>query len=123
MQNQYELMIIFTPVLPEEDLKKGIKKYEKFIKTEGGEIVNNESWGLRQMAYPIAKKTTGIYQLYEFKAPGEIIGKLEIQFGRDDSIMRFMFTKLDRYAIEYNIGRRERLSKKPEEKEQIKEDA
>lgn len=116
MLKHYELIAIFTPILSDDDLKKTIKHYADFVKEQGGEMVHEETWGLRQLAYPIDKKTTGIYHLYEFKAPGDTIQKLEVQFGRDDRIMRFVFTKLDKYAVEYNERRRARLAKKDSEK-------
>ena len=112
MMNQYELMVIFTPILSEDEQKKIVEKYGQLVTDNGGEMVHQETWGLRQFAYPIDKKTTGIYQLYEFKAPGEIVGKMEIQFGRDDSVMRWMFTRLDKYGVEYSQRRRNKLAQK-----------
>ena len=76
MLKHYELIAIFTPILSDDDLKKTIKHYADFVKEQGGEMVHEETWGLRQLAYPIDKKTTGIYHLYEFKAPGDTIQKL-----------------------------------------------
>jgi len=124
MSNQYELMVIFTPILSDEETKGMINAYGDFITTNGGEFVHQESWGLKQLAYPIDKKTTGIYHLYEFKAPADIVGKLEIQFKRDEKIIRHMFTRLDKHAIEYNSNRRKRLEGKTSEKEtKVKEEA
>ncbi len=86
--NNYELMVIFTPVLSEEDYKAAQKKYTAFIKDNGGEVVHENPWGLKSLAYPIQKKTTGLYWVLEYSAP------------------RFMGTKLDKYAVEYNSKRR-----------------
>jgi small subunit ribosomal protein S6 len=105
LQN-YELMVIFTPVLAEDDFKSAQKKYTDFIKSNGGEIVHENAWGLRSLAYPIAKKTTGLYYVLEYQAPGEVNGKLEIQMNRDENIMRHMITSLDKYAVEYNNRKR-----------------
>ena len=120
--NHYELMMIYTPILSDEELNNAIDTYGSFIKDNGGEIVHQETWGLKQLAYPIDKKTTGIYHLFEFRAPGEVIGKLEIQFKRDDKVMRHLTTALDKHAVEYNEGRRKRLSEK-KDKEKVKEEA
>lgn len=106
MLNQYELMVIFTPILSEDEVKNIVGKYQELIESNGGEMVHQDAWGLKQLAYTIDKKTTGIYHLYEFKAPGTIIEKLEIQFKRDEKVIRFLITRLDKYAIEYNISRR-----------------
>lgn len=125
MMNHYELMVIFTPILSDDDTKKSIDNYGKMVTDAGGEIVHQETWGLRQLAYPIDKKTTGIYHLYEFKAPGETIEKMEIQFKRDDNMMRWLFTKLDKYGVEYNERRRKKLAQKETEgaNNEVKEEA
>ncbi|HTO16209.1 MAG TPA: 30S ribosomal protein S6 [Edaphocola sp.] len=102
----YELMVIFTPILSEEDFKAAQKKFTTFITENGGELVHENSWGLRSLAYPIQKKTTGLYTVIEFKAPSDLNGKMEIQLNRDESVMRFLLNKLDKYAIEYNARKR-----------------
>ena len=104
--NNYELMVIFTPVLSEDDFKSAQKKYQDFIKENGGSTVATNPWGLKSLAYPIDKKTTGIYWILEFTAPATVNEKLKIQFLRDEQIMRHMITKLDKYAVEYNHVKR-----------------
>jgi small subunit ribosomal protein S6 len=103
---QYELMVIFTPVLAEEDYKGAQKKFADFITENGGGIVHQEAWGLRSLAYPIKKKTTGLYWLLEYTAPSDVNLKLEVQLNRDENVMRHMVTRLDKYAVEYNARRR-----------------
>ena len=104
--NNYELMVIFTPVLSEEDYKATQKKYAALVKDNGGEIVHDNPWGLKSLAYPIQKKTTGLYWVLEFTTPSDFIEKLNIQIRRDESVLRFMATKLDKYAVEYNAKKR-----------------
>ncbi|MBC7554650.1 MAG: 30S ribosomal protein S6 [Taibaiella sp.] len=102
----YELMVIFTPVLSEEDYKNAQKKITDFISAAGGEIGTQHAWGLRSLAYPIAKKTTGLYYVLEYNAPADTNAKLEIQMNRDETIMRHMITRLDKYAVIYNNRKR-----------------
>jgi small subunit ribosomal protein S6 len=102
----YELMVIFTPVLAEEDYKASQKKFADFITEHGGKIVHQDAWGLRSLAFPIAKKTTGLYWLLSYQASTDLNAKLEIQMNRDEHIMRHMVTRLDKYAAEYNAKRR-----------------
>ena len=102
----YELMVIFTPVLAEDEYKTAQQKFTDIITSNGGSVVHSEAIGLRSLAYPIAKKTTGLYWLMEYQAPTDVNAKLEIQLGRDESIMRQMITRLDKYAVEYNDRRR-----------------
>ena len=104
--NNYELMVIFTPVLSEEDYKAAQKKYASLVKENGGEVVHENAWGLKSLAYPIAKKTTGLYLVMEYKAPSTFNEKLKIQLLRDESVLRHMFTALDKYAVEYNTRKR-----------------
>ena len=104
--NNYELMVIFTPVLSEEDFKGAQKKYEDFIAENGGSTVHSNPWGLKSLAYPIQKKTTGLYWVLEYSAPSDFNEKLKIQILRDETVLRFMATKLDKYAVEYNAKRR-----------------
>jgi len=105
MQN-YELMVIFTPVLSDDDYKAAQKKYASLITDIGGEVLNEKPWGLKSLAYPINKKTTGLYWVMEYKAPSDFNEKLKIQLLRDDNVMRHMFTALDKYAVEYNDRKR-----------------
>ncbi len=101
MLNHYETVFIATPVLSEAQMKEAVTKYKSAITDNGGEIVHEENWGLRKLAYPIQKKTTGFYYLIEFKAEGSLIDKLEIQYRRDERILRFLTFRMDKYAFEY----------------------
>ena len=103
---QYEIVIVLTPLLSEETVKEAIAKYSKFLTDNGAEIVQEDNWGLKKLAYPIQKKTTGYYHLTEFKAPGELINKLEVELRRDERILRFLTIALDKHAIAYNEKKR-----------------
>ena len=104
--NNYELMVIFTPVLSEDDFKAAQKKYTTFLKENGGEVAHENPWGLRSLAYPINKKTTGLYWVLEYSAPSDFNEKLKIQLLRDENVLRHMGTRLDKYAVEYNNKKR-----------------
>ena len=105
MQN-YELMVIFTPVLSEEEYKAAQKKYTSFLTENEGKIVHEHAWGLKSLAYPIQKKTTGLYWVFEYQAPTDFNEKLKIQLLRDESVLRHMYTALDKYAVGYNAKKR-----------------
>jgi small subunit ribosomal protein S6 len=104
--NNYELMVIFTPVLSEEDFKAAQKKFAKLVSENGGSVVADNAWGLNALAHPIHKKTTGLYWVMEFTSPAESIEKLKIQLLRDESVLRHLCTKLDKYAVEYNARKK-----------------
>ena len=114
MLNQYETVFIATPVLSEGQIKEAVTKFSGIITENGGEIVNEEDWGLRKLAYPIQKKSTGFYHLIEFKAEPSLIEKLETQYRRDERIIRFLTFKQDKYAAEYSEKRRNKAKTEKE---------
>ncbi|MXV53019.1 30S ribosomal protein S6 [Pedobacter sp. HMF7647] len=103
---QYESVIILTPLLSEDAAKEVVTKFTKILTDGGAEIIQEDNWGLKKLAYPIQKKTTGYYHLTEFKAPGELINKLEVEFKRDERVMRFLTIALDKHATAYNEKKR-----------------
>lgn len=106
MTNQYETVFIATPVLSESQMKEAVKKFKKIITDNKGTIVHEENWGLRKLAYPIQKKSTGFYYLIEFESEGELIEKLEIQYRRDERIIRFLTFRMDKYSVKYSEKKR-----------------
>ncbi len=114
MKNQYETVFISTPVLSDVQIKEAVTKFRSIITEDGGEILNEEDWGLRKLAYPIQKKSTGFYHLIEFKAEPSLIAKLETQYRRDERIIRFLTFKLDKYAAEYAEKRRNKAKTEKE---------
>ncbi|MCF0167198.1 MAG: 30S ribosomal protein S6 [Bacteroidales bacterium] len=119
MLKQYETVFIATPVLSEAQMKEAVAKYTSLITDNGGNIVYEEDWGLRKLAYPIQKKTTGFYHLVEFQANPEFIAKLETQYKRDERIIRFQTIAMDKNSIAYAERRR---SKKNAAQETTKEE-
>ena len=104
--NHYETVFILTPVLSDAQMKEAVDKFKDVLVKANAEIVNEENWGLRKLAYPIEKKSTGFYQLIEFKAEPEVINNLETQFRRDERIIRFLTVALDKDAVAYAEKRR-----------------
>lgn len=106
MLKQYETVFIMTPVLSEEQMKETVKKFENILTTNGAEIIHQENWGLRKLEYQIQKKSTGFYHLFEFKAEPTIVADLELQYRRDERVMRYLTVTLDKHAIAYSEKRR-----------------
>jgi small subunit ribosomal protein S6 len=115
--NNYETVFILTPVLSDTQVKEAVEKFKKVLVAESAEIVNEENWGLRKLAYPIEKKTTGSYQLFEFKANPQTIAVLETQFRRDERVIRFLTFRQDKYTLEYAEKRRKLKASKETGKE------
>ena len=120
MLNHYETVFIATPVLSDAQMKEAVQKFKDLITGEGGEIVHEEDWGLRKLAYPIQKKNTGYYYLIEFKAKGAFIQKFETEYRRDERVIRYLTFAMDKHAIEYSEKRRKK--KKEQSTEKTKEE-
>jgi small subunit ribosomal protein S6 len=116
MLNQYETVFILTPVLSESQTKEAVQKFRSVISDVGGTIVHEENWGLRKLAYPIQKKTTGFYFLIEFQAAGELIGKLETEYRRDERVIRFLTFRMDKFSVEYSEKKRNMRESSKEKK-------
>ena len=106
-KNEYETTFILAPDLPEAELKKAVDSYVKLVKEHDGEVHNIEHWGIRKLAYPIAKKTSGYYAYFEFRAYGELIPKLEQAYRYDVQVIRYLTVKLDKHHQAFNVKRRE----------------
>ena len=123
--NHYETVFILTPVLSDAQMKEAVEKFTKVLTDNGAAIVNEELWGLRKLAYPIQKKSTGFYTLVEFDAAPETIKKLETAYRRDERVLRFLTFRLDKYAAEYAAKRRSLKANNPEvevKEVEVKED-
>ena len=115
----YETVFILNPVLSEDQMKDTVDKFRKVLTDSKAEIVNDENWGLKKLAYPIQHKSTGFYHLFEYKAQAEIVDTLEVAFRRDETVMRFLTTALDKHAVAYNARRKAgEFNKKTETKKE-----
>ena len=120
MSNQYETVFIMTPVLSDEQAKEAVTKYKALLVELGAKIVHEEDWGLRKLAYPIQKKSTGFYHLFQFEGPGTVVGPLEVEYKRDERLLRFLTVALDKHGIAYADRRRNKVKtelKKPKAKD------
>ena len=114
IMNRYETVFILTPVLSDEQMKEAVEKFKDVLKQNGANLINEELWGLRKLAYPIQKKSTGFYVLFEFEAEPTIVKRLEVAFRRDERVIRFLTFRLDKYAAEYAEKRRKLRAEKPQ---------
>mgnify|MGYP003499950074 FL=1 len=112
---KYETVFILTPVLSDAQMKEAVEKFKGFLVDNGVEMVNEEMWGLKKLAYPIQKKSTGFYCLFEFKGEPTIVKKLETAYRRDERVLRFLTFRLDKYAAEYAEKRRKNRASKANE--------
>ena len=105
--NHYETVFILNPVLSETQVKETVKKFNDYLVSKGAEMIHTEDWGLKKLAYTIQKKKSGFYHLFEFKAAGDVISNFELEFRREDSVMRYLTVKLDKHAAAWAEKRKE----------------
>lgn len=110
--NSYETVFILTPVLSDDQAKEAVQKFEGEITSLGGKVKHSESWGLRKLAYPIQKKSTGFYFLVEFEAEGKAVADLELSMKRDERVMRFLTVKMEKEHQLWAEKRRSRMGEK-----------
>ncbi|MBR6167477.1 MAG: 30S ribosomal protein S6 [Paludibacteraceae bacterium] len=118
MVNHYETAFVLTPVLSEPQAKEAVEKFENLLTSNGGTILNREEWGLKQLAYPIQGKNSGFYFILQFDAEPAVIATLETEFRRDERVIRFLTTRLDKYAFEYAEKRRNKGKVQPKAEEE-----
>lgn len=106
MPKHYETVFIMTPVLSDEQAKEAVSRYRKLLAELGAKVVHEEDWGLRKLAYPIQKKSTGFYHLFQFEGPGTAVAQLETEYKRDERLLRFLTVALDKHAVAYAEKRR-----------------
>jgi small subunit ribosomal protein S6 len=125
MSKQYETVFILTPILSEAQMRDAVEKFRTLITENGGSLVHEENWGLRKLAYPIQKKNTGYYTVFEYSsADGAVVDVLETEFRRDERVMRFLTIALDKHSLAYNEKKRKGLvGRKKEETTESKTEA
>mgnify|MGYP002642270939 FL=1 len=104
--NHYETVFILNPVLSEVQIKETVQKFNDYLVSKGAEMISKEDWGLKKLAYAIQNKKSGFYHLFEYKVSGETITPFELEFRRDDSVMRYLTVRLDKHAIAWAEKRR-----------------
>ena len=108
MTNRYETVFILTPVLSEDQTKEAVTKFKDLVKKGRGKIRHEESWGMRKLAYPIQKKSSGFYHLIEFESEPAFVDKLETEYRRDERVIRFLTVRMDKHHAAFAEKRRNR---------------
>jgi small subunit ribosomal protein S6 len=115
----YEAVFILSPVLSEQQVKETVDKFKDLLKNAGADVYHEEYWGVKKLAYPIKKKASGFYQLFEFKAPPALIATFELELRRDEKVIRFLTVSLDKYGVEFNNNRRQGKYNKKEKTQEV----
>ncbi len=112
MTNRYETVFILTPVLSDDQTKEAVKKFKDLIQSGHGKVRHEESWGMRKLAYPIQKKSSGFYHLIEFESDPVFVAKLETEYRRDERVIRFLTVAMDKHHLAFAEKRRNKAAQK-----------
>jgi small subunit ribosomal protein S6 len=108
--NNYEVTFIVDPVLSGDEINATAQTYVELLKNEGCNVVHIDEMGLRQLAYSINRRQSGVYFCVEFETPnGDFLSNMELSLRRDERIMRFLTVRLDKYGVKYNDDKRKGL--------------
>ena len=93
---EYETTFIIDSLLKSEEIENIIKKYERFISDNGGEIQQVDHWGKKRLAYEIKKRQYGYYVHIRYAGPPNLVKPLEREFRLNESILRYLSIYLDK---------------------------
>ncbi|GAG01660.1 unnamed protein product [marine sediment metagenome] len=90
----YELVVIISPEVAEEEIPATLEKIGRFIIDRGGSITEVNQWGRRKLAYPIRSFMEGNYALTHFKLEPRLTAELEASLGLSEEILRHLLVRL-----------------------------
>lgn len=103
----YEVTFIVDPVLSGDEVKATAEHIQKELKGFGATILAVDEIGLRQLAFPINKRSSGVYYSIEFGCDvADWLVKFELNMKRNERLLRFLTVKLDKYGVKYNDDKR-----------------
>ena len=91
----YELVLVISPEIPEEDVPSTIDKVSQFITGRGGEVAGVNRWGRRKLAYPIRRHLEGNYVLTQFRLDPDQVAGLEASLGLAEEVIRHLVVRTD----------------------------
>lgn len=104
---EYELTVLIHPDL-EADLDKALGKVKSLITDNGGEIIKEDNWGKKRLAYQINREDFAIYVYFEVKLPAEAPLKISNTLNITDEVLRYLLVKADEKARQALAEQRQR---------------
>ncbi len=106
----YEVMYIASPETADDDVAKLNESFEAVVTKGGGQVTKTDVLGRRRLAYPINKKSEGVYVLFEIEGSGQEIAELERRMRVNDAVIRYITVRVDedRKAADKIRAKRER---------------
>lgn len=95
MNASYETLLLLSPELGSEGSKEVMEVLTGIIQRDGGQIVENDDWGMKELAYPVRKQTRGHYVRLEYSLPPDKVSEFERNIRNADGIFKFLTVKLE----------------------------
>ena len=92
---KYETFFIIDPDLTEEALTLASEKIKGIVNANGGGVLTYVPWGKKKLAYPVKKRTQGLYILMEYGGGPELVAELERNMRLDERVLKFITVKLE----------------------------
>lgn len=108
--NKYELMLILDPNLSDGEVDTLVEREKAFIAESGGTVVNADIIGRRLLAYPIAKRDSGVYVLVVFESPSDFNKPYTRRLKLDEKVMRSLIVVKDKFAPDLSPAARDFLT-------------
>jgi small subunit ribosomal protein S6 len=90
----YELVVILSPELAEEDLPAAIDRLSQLIVDRGGEVKDIDRWGRRKLAYPIKKQVEGSYLLTQVRLDPNRTSEVEAGLRISEEVLRHLLVRV-----------------------------
>jgi small subunit ribosomal protein S6 len=95
---RYETIFILRPDLGESAQKDAIKRFEGLVATTGGDLVETEEWGFRELAYRIKGERRGFYVRLDYGGSGATMNEVERNLKLSDGVLRYLSVLVDESA-------------------------
>lgn len=97
---EYETVFIFDAALEGDALDKQVETINSIISTHDGNVVLEQRWGRRRLAFPINKRTDGVYYYVRFEANNDLLSELDRLSKLNEAILRFLTIVLDHAYVQ-----------------------
>jgi len=92
---EYELVTVYSPQIPDEELPQALERLHSFVTARGGEVKAVDHWGRRRLAYPIRKFNEGNYVVTQLALDAPRVAELEANLRISEEVIRYLLVRTD----------------------------
>ncbi len=111
---KYELIFILRADQPEAEMAARVDRVKAILEAKGGEVTQENHWGVRRLAYEIEHESRGNYMFLRFRAPGTVCAELDRFLRLDDQILRHLIVRDEEWDERNRAALAKRRANKPE---------